>query len=154
MILVNANLLFYAYHPKAEPQEESRAWLEAMLSGPDLVRFAWPTLWAFLRIATNPRVFERPLSIYSASPAKSRGPSLPPQEPVIVGKHCNHLKFERAAPWVPASAGTARVEVADFSSRSEYLPNLSASPALRIDRGQTASLTRTYQEHTYLDSML
>ncbi|MBV8455091.1 MAG: hypothetical protein JO122_00570 [Acetobacteraceae bacterium] len=27
------------------------------------MRFAWVTLWAFLRIATKPRVFERPLSI-------------------------------------------------------------------------------------------
>jgi predicted nucleic acid-binding protein len=54
-----ANLLAYAYHPRAEQHEHSRAWLEAVLSGPDLVRFAWLTLWAFLRIATNPRVFER-----------------------------------------------------------------------------------------------
>src|SRR6186997_3105047 len=34
--------------------------------GPDLVRFAWMTLWAFLRISTNPRVFERPLSTSEA----------------------------------------------------------------------------------------
>jgi hypothetical protein len=72
--------------PGAEQHEESPAWLEAVLSAPDLVRFAWLTPWAFLRIARNPRVFERPLSIHSASPAKSRGPSLPPQEPVIVDK--------------------------------------------------------------------
>ena len=62
MILIDANLLLYAYHPRADQHEHSRAWLEAVLSGPDLVRFAWLTLWAFLRIATNPRVFERPLA--------------------------------------------------------------------------------------------
>ena len=71
MILVDANLLLYAYHPRAEQHEESRAWLEAALSGPDLVRFAWLTLWAFLRIATNPRVFERPLSTIEAEAAIS-----------------------------------------------------------------------------------
>ena len=71
MILVDANLLLYAYHPRAEQHEESRAWLEAVLSGPDLVRFAWPTLWAFFRIATNPRVFERPLSTSEAEAAIS-----------------------------------------------------------------------------------
>jgi toxin-antitoxin system PIN domain toxin len=54
VILVDANLLLCPYHPRAEQHEESRAWLEAVLSGPDLVRFAWLTLWAFLRIATNP----------------------------------------------------------------------------------------------------
>ncbi len=62
MILIDANLLLYAYHPRAEQHETSRAWLEATLSGPELVRFAWVTLWAFLRIGTNPRAFERPLS--------------------------------------------------------------------------------------------
>jgi hypothetical protein len=71
MILVDANLLLYAYHPRAEQHEASRAWLEAVLSGPDLVRFAWLTLWAFFRIATNPRVFERPLSTSEAEEAIS-----------------------------------------------------------------------------------
>jgi toxin-antitoxin system PIN domain toxin len=66
MILVDANLPLYAYHPRAEQHEASRAWLEAVLTGPDLVRFAWLTLWAFLRIATNPRVLEHPLSTSEA----------------------------------------------------------------------------------------
>jgi len=71
VILIDANLLLYSYHPRAEQHEESRAWLEAVLSGPDLVRFAWLTLWAFLRISTNPRVFERPLSTSEAEVAIS-----------------------------------------------------------------------------------
>jgi len=71
VILVDANLLLYAYHPRAEQHEKSRIWLEAALSGPELVRFAWLTLWAFLRIATNPRVFERPLSSSEAAAAIS-----------------------------------------------------------------------------------
>jgi predicted nucleic acid-binding protein len=76
VILIGANLLLYAYHlyayhPRAEQHEESRGWLEVVLSGPDLVRFAWLTLWAFLRIATNPRVFERPLSTSEAEAAIS-----------------------------------------------------------------------------------
>ena len=71
MILIDANLLLYAYHPRAEQHEKSRAWLEAVLSGPDLVRFAWLTLWAFIRIATNARVFDRPLSTSEAEAAIS-----------------------------------------------------------------------------------
>jgi toxin-antitoxin system PIN domain toxin len=69
VILVDANLLLYAYYPRAEQHEVARAWLEATLSGPELVRFAWVTLWAFLRIATNPGVFERPLSAAEAEAA-------------------------------------------------------------------------------------
>jgi toxin-antitoxin system PIN domain toxin len=71
VILVDANLLLYAYHARAEQHERSRAWLEAALSGPDPVGLAWLSLWAFLRIATNPRVFERPLSTQEAEIAVS-----------------------------------------------------------------------------------
>jgi uncharacterized protein len=66
MILVDTNLLLYAYDPNAAEHEASRAWLETTLSGTALVRFSWLTLWAFLRIITNPRVFERPLTIAEA----------------------------------------------------------------------------------------
>lgn len=69
MILVDANLLLYAYYPRAEQHEASRAWLEATLSGSQLVRFAWLTIWAFLRVSTNPRVFDRPLSTAEAEAA-------------------------------------------------------------------------------------
>jgi toxin-antitoxin system PIN domain toxin len=66
LILIDANLLLYAYHPGAAEHQRSREWLEKTLNGPDLVRFSWLTLWAFIRIGTNPRVFERPLSVAEA----------------------------------------------------------------------------------------
>src|SRR5262249_47346182 len=71
LILVDANLLLYAYHPRAEQHEASRKWLETVLSGADLVRFAWLTLWAFVRIATNARVFDHPLAVSEAAEAVS-----------------------------------------------------------------------------------
>jgi toxin-antitoxin system PIN domain toxin len=71
LILIDANLLLYAYHPRAAQHQASRAWLEESLSGSQLVRFAWLTLWAFLRISTNPRVFDRPLSAPEAGAAMS-----------------------------------------------------------------------------------
>ena len=69
MILVDANLLLYAYDPDSKDHDAARQWLEDVLSGPELVRFAWLTLWAFVRIATSPRVFERPLSATEAHAA-------------------------------------------------------------------------------------
>jgi toxin-antitoxin system PIN domain toxin len=71
VILVDVNILLYAYNAESEQHAKSRAWLEAVLSGPDLVCFAWLTLWAFLRIATSPRVFDRPLSTPEAEAAIS-----------------------------------------------------------------------------------
>jgi toxin-antitoxin system PIN domain toxin len=71
VILIDANLLLYAYHPRAEQHRASRQWLEEVFSGPDPVRFAWLTLWAFLRIGTNSRIFEHPLSREEAEAAVS-----------------------------------------------------------------------------------
>jgi uncharacterized protein len=66
MILVDANLLLHAYNLRSRDHEASRVWLERVLSGPQLVRFGWLTVWAFLRIATNPRAFDQPLTIDDA----------------------------------------------------------------------------------------
>ena len=66
MILIDANLLLFAYNVRAAEHEASRKWLEMTLSGQTLVRFAWVTLWAFLRISTNPRVFEHPLTMHES----------------------------------------------------------------------------------------
>jgi len=69
VILVDANLLIHAYHPRSPLHDQARRWLEQALSGPGLIRFAWVTLWAFLRISTSARVFENPLSAEEAAEA-------------------------------------------------------------------------------------
>lgn len=66
MILIDANLLIYA-HSSTFPQHlAARGWLDARLSGPARVGLPWPSLLAFLRIMTNPRILERPLSMLDA----------------------------------------------------------------------------------------
>jgi toxin-antitoxin system PIN domain toxin len=69
VILVDANLLLYAYDPDGSQHEASRRWLEDVLSGAELVRFSWLTLWAFIRISTSPQVFAQPLSAAEAHAA-------------------------------------------------------------------------------------
>ncbi len=66
MIVVDANLLLYAYNSEDARHEAARLWFERALSGPDQVRLAWVTILAFLRIGTNPRAFERPLALIEA----------------------------------------------------------------------------------------
>ena len=61
MILVDANVLLYAYDPRASAHQRCRAWVERSFSGEEPVAIAWVTLLAFLRISTNPRAYERPL---------------------------------------------------------------------------------------------
>jgi hypothetical protein len=66
MILVDANLLIYAHVRSFSQHERARAWLDARLSGNSPVGLPWPSLLGFLRIVTNPRVFERPQSMGEA----------------------------------------------------------------------------------------
>lgn len=66
MILVDANLLIYAYVPELPQHEAARSWWEEQLNTAPRVGLPWPSLLAFVRLVTNPRVFERPASIEEA----------------------------------------------------------------------------------------
>jgi toxin-antitoxin system PIN domain toxin len=61
VILVDANVLLYAYDPRSPFHDRCRAWVENAFSGDEPVALAWVTVLAFVRIATNPRVYEQPL---------------------------------------------------------------------------------------------
>jgi toxin-antitoxin system PIN domain toxin len=64
--LLDANVLIYAYNADAPEHEAARAWLDGLLASGDWVGLTWLTLWAFLRISTNPRLFPRPLAVNEA----------------------------------------------------------------------------------------
>lgn len=66
MILVDANLLIYAKVADFPQHGMARAWLEERLASPSRVGLPWPSLLAFLRITTHPRIFDRPLDAPSA----------------------------------------------------------------------------------------
>lgn len=66
MILLDANLLIYAHVGSCPQHEAARDWLDGELNGVGPVGFPWPSLLAFLRLVTNPRLFERPETAASA----------------------------------------------------------------------------------------
>jgi len=86
VILVDANVLRYAYHWRAAQHERRRAWVEAEFSSGAAVRLSWATIVAFLRLSTNPRVFERPLTTAEAEAAVSSWLALPSVSPVDPGE--------------------------------------------------------------------
>lgn len=67
MIILDANVLLYAYNPASAHHGACRAWLDHALNGSEQVGLPWQTLLAFIRIATNSRVFERPLDATEAA---------------------------------------------------------------------------------------
>lgn len=66
MILVDANILLYTEDRTSPRHEAARRWWDEQLSGSRPVCLCWSVLCAFIRIGTNPRVFEHPLSLDQA----------------------------------------------------------------------------------------
>lgn len=66
MILVDANILLYAEDQLSPRHVKALAWWDAALSGESPVCLCWTVLGAFIRIGTNPRVFDQPLSLDQA----------------------------------------------------------------------------------------
>jgi toxin-antitoxin system PIN domain toxin len=64
--LVDANILLYAHFGRYTRHKRARAWLKSQLDGPEPVGLPWPSILAFLRVATNPHVFPNPISTLDA----------------------------------------------------------------------------------------
>lgn len=72
MMLLDANLLLYAEDSLSPHHDVARDWLDEQLSGVEPVCLCWATLTAFLRITTNQRIMQRPLTLTEAG-AKVNG---------------------------------------------------------------------------------
>lgn len=59
---LDANLLLYASDRSSDRHDSARRCLESCAASPDVLCVAWPTLMAYLRIATHPSIFAAPLS--------------------------------------------------------------------------------------------
>jgi len=66
LILVDANILLYAEDSLHPRNQQAREWWDGQLSQTETVCLCWTVLSAFIRIGTNPRVFEHPLSLEQA----------------------------------------------------------------------------------------
>jgi uncharacterized protein len=63
VIVPDANLLLYAYDADSPFHEAARSWWQACLSGRETVGLTHPALFAFLRVSTNARVYEKPMTL-------------------------------------------------------------------------------------------
>lgn len=61
-MLVDANILLYSVDEDSQFYPGARDWMATALNGPQRVGIPWMSLWAFVRIATNPRAQRSPLT--------------------------------------------------------------------------------------------
>lgn len=66
MIVVDVNLLLYAHLDVFPQHERARAWWESRLNSDAEIALTAVSVFGFLRIATNARVFQPPMSVDQA----------------------------------------------------------------------------------------
>src|SRR5215218_1969893 len=65
-MLLDANVLLYSIDRSSAHHGPCADWVRSAFAGPRRIALPWQTIGAFLRIATHPRVFSRPLSSKNA----------------------------------------------------------------------------------------
>lgn len=120
-MLIDANLLLYASLEDFPQHESTKRWLDTQLNGPRRVGIPWPTLLAFLRITTNPRLFERPL-------------------PTGLAWEQNHAWLSCAPVWVPGPGARHAEILGDLLIETQATGNLVPDvhlAALALEHGLT-----------------
>jgi toxin-antitoxin system PIN domain toxin len=125
VILVDANLLVYASVVGMRQHERSRVWLDERLNGSAPLALPWASLLAFLRLVSNPRVFERPRTIEDAWQQVEEWVACPPV-------------------WIPVPTDRHRDTLRGLLSQTSNRPNLVPDAhlaALAIEHGLTLCST-------------
>ena len=66
MILVDSNLLIYAKVSSFSQHEAAHSWLNSRLNGTAAVALPWSVVLGFLRLVTNRRIFDQPMTFSDA----------------------------------------------------------------------------------------
>jgi uncharacterized protein len=66
MLMPDVNVLVYAHRDTLAPHSRYRAWLEALVGGPEPFALSVLVAVGFVRVVTNPRVFPVPTPLASA----------------------------------------------------------------------------------------
>jgi hypothetical protein len=72
LILLDANIVLYAYDRTSERHQAAASWLETAFTGTESVGVSWSVVLAFLRVTTSRRMLREPLSMPEAISAVSQ----------------------------------------------------------------------------------
>ncbi len=64
MIIPDTNLLLYAYVPSFAEHPAAKSWFEDSLQkGDETIGLAWQVITSYIRIGTNPKIFQKPITL-------------------------------------------------------------------------------------------
>lgn len=74
---LDANVLLYASDARSPYRDRAVELIDEVARGPQIVYLFWPTVMAYLRLATHPSIFARPMSMADARSNVSQLLTLP-----------------------------------------------------------------------------
>lgn len=104
MILVDANLLVYAYSADAPEHPAARQWLDDNFASGQQIGLPWESTNAFIRLVSNPRVVSAPVSVKTA------------------WKQVDRWLKQRNV-WIPVPTPQHRGVLAELHGAAQYAPN-------------------------------
>lgn len=94
MIVIDANLLLYAYDIAFSEHIRAREWLEKVISEQELIGLPWQSISAFIRVNTDPKLPGPRFTMQEATAQVDEWLALPNVQPLAPGP--NHwLLFRR-----------------------------------------------------------
>ena len=85
MIVIDANLLLYAYDTAFPEHGRARTWLEGVFSGQEVVGLPWQSISAFIRVHTDPRLPGQRFALEEAIEVVDQWLALPQVQPIEPG---------------------------------------------------------------------
>ncbi len=147
MILLDTNILIYAHDENSAHHIAIAQWIENVLLKEDVIGLPWVSVWGFLRVSTNSRIWPNPKS--SAQAFSILGDWFSQPGVVLINPGPRHAGASRT-PYEPAPGFWATGERC-CSSRTGYRKRRNArvnrpgfQPLLRFALGKSAYRVLTY----------
>ena len=93
MLIVDVNLLLYASISTFPQHAPARAWFEQVLNGNEQLLLPAVSIFGFIRIATNPRIFDQPIPVADAVDSVESWLTQPHVHFLAPGAHYTELAF-------------------------------------------------------------
>ena len=119
MIVPDINLLLYATIDGFTQHRAARIWFDSILNGDEPVGLATPTIFGFIRIATNPRVIRPAMSVQQALQAVETWLSQPHFHCLAPGPRHLEIAFRLLRELGAAASLTTDVQLAAYAIENQ-----------------------------------
>lgn len=133
MIVVDVNLLLYATFTTFEQHTAAFEWLEGALNGDEQLLLPGVSIFGFIRIATNPRIFEDPLGVEQALAAVETWLAQPHVHFLVPGPRHLEIAFQLLRKLGAARNLTTDVQLAAHAIENQALLCSNDSDFARFD---------------------